>query len=248
MTKLRKIALTAFTAPLALALAACSSEEEAGPVQGEPIAAIPAPEGQQWVDTVTVTDKGGYALGNPEAPIRLVEYGSLTCPGCAAFSAASARPIEEYVNSGRVNFEFRSFVIHGPIDLALTALVSCASPETVHPLSEQVWSNLGEIQQRAYADQAAMEQALSLPEDQRFVAFGEVTGLYDFFSARGLSEAQARACLADFDNLTRLAKFSQGYAQEDGITGTPTFTLNGSRLTETGWPDVEAALQRAGAR
>ncbi len=248
MTTIRKIAFVTLAAPLALGLAACGSQEEEGALEGEAIAAIPAPEGQQWAETVTVTDKGGYALGNPEAPIRLVEYGSLTCPGCAAFAATATRPLEEYVNSGRVNFEFRSFIIHGPLDLALTALIGCSGPETAHPLSEQVWANLGEIQQRAYADQGALERALQLPENKRFVAFGEVAGLYDFFSARGLSEEQARACLADFDNLTRLAEYSQGYAQDDGIASTPTFSLNGRVLSETSWQDVEAAIQRAGAR
>lgn len=250
MTTIRKIALATLAAPLALGLAACSSEEDAGAaVAGEPIAAIPAPEGQQWTDTVAVTDKGGFLLGNPNAPIKLVEYGSLTCPGCAAFSAAASESIsQDYVNSGRVSFEFRSFIIHGPLDLALTALINCGPKEAAHPLSDQIWANLPAIQQRAYADQGALERSLQLPEGERFVAFADAAGLYDFFSARGLSEAQARTCLADFENLTKLAEHSQGYAQDDGISRTPTFSLNGKVLDESSWNDIEAALQRAGAR
>jgi protein-disulfide isomerase len=249
MTMLRKIAFAAFAAPLALGLASCNSAEEDTTSASEPIAAIPAPDGQQWVDTVQVTEKGGYALGNPDAPIKLVEYGSLTCPGCAAFSQEAARPIaEEYVNSGRVNFEFRSFIIHGPLDLVLTRLIGCSTPEAAHPLSEQVWANLGQIQQNAYSDQAALERALQLPEEQRFVAFAEAAGLYEFFAARGVSEDQARTCLADFETLKKLADLSQGYAQEDGITQTPTFVLNGRKLDESDWQSIEAALQRAGAR
>lgn len=234
---------------LAFTLAACdSAEDEDAALVGEPIAEIAPPEGQQWTDTVTVTEDGGYALGNPEAPIRLVEYGSLTCPGCAAFSAAAARPIaEDYVSTGRVNFEFRSFIIHGPLDLVLTRLIGCSAPEAAHPLSEQIWANLPAIQDRAYANQGALEQALQLPEDQRFVAFAEVAGLYDFFAARGVSEDQARTCLADFASLQRLADLSQGYS-ENGINRTPTFELNGRVIEESSWAGVEAALQRAGAR
>lgn len=251
MTTLTRRFLSATVATsMALALAACDTAEDADAVPaGEPIAAIPAPDGTAWTDVVTVTEKGGYVLGNPDAPIKLIEYGSLTCPGCAAFSIAAAEPLkQDYISSGRVSMEFRSFIIHGPIDLALTALIGCGSDEAAYPLSEQIWENLPEIQQRAYSDQAALEAALKLPEDQRFVAFADRAGLYDFFAARGLSEDQAKSCLADWSKLEGIAKLSQGYAQDDGINSTPTFVLNGQQLDDSSWPAVEAALQRAGAR
>lgn len=246
----RRSLTTSIAAALALSLTACGGgEDEAEALAGEPVAAVPAPDGQVWESVVSYTEKGGYLVGNPDAPIKLIEYGSLTCPGCAAFSRDAARPLmDEYVNTGRVSFEFRSFIIHGPLDLTLTRLIGCASNEAAVPLSDQIWANLGEIQNRAYSDQAALERALQLPEEQRFVAFGELTGLYDFFAARGVSEEQARTCLADFSSLEELATLSQGYANEDGITSTPTFVLNGSKLTEARWAGVEAALQRAGAR
>lgn len=251
MTTLKRRFLSATLATgLALTLAACDSASDADAIPAsEPIAAIPAPEGQAWTDVVTVTDKGGYVLGNPDAPIKLIEYGSLTCPGCAAFSVAATEPLKEkYISSGRVSMEFRSFIIHGPLDLALTALIGCSSNEAAHPLSEQIWANLGEIQQRAYADQAALEAALKLPENQRFVVFAERAGLYNFFAARGLSEDQAKTCLADWPKLEAIAKLSQGYSQEDGINATPTFVLNGKKMDDSSWAAVEAALQRAGAR
>ena len=253
MTTLRKIAFATLAAPLALGLAACSSEEAEDAPQGEPVAAVAAPEGQTWDSVVAYNDRGGYVVGNPEAPIKLVEYGSLTCPGCAQFSVDASRPlIENYVNSGRVSFEFRSFIIHGPLDLALTALIGCGAPEAAVPLADQVWANLPAIQQRAYADQGALERSLKLPEDQRFVAFANVAGLYDFFAARGISKEQAQTCLADFAKLEEYAKLSQSSSEDDNVTGTPTFELNGRRLemspTERSWTQVEVALQRAGAR
>lgn len=235
----------------ALALVACDSEtgDGAADLAGEPIAEIPAPEGTSWSETVTVTDRGGFLMGNPEAPIKLLEYGSLTCPGCAAFSAAASEKItNDYVASGRVSFEFRSFLIHGPLDLALTRMISCGPVENAIPLADQVWANLGAIQDRAYSDQAGLEAALQLPEDQRFVVFAERAGLYDFFSARGVSEDQARTCLADWPSLQALADHSQSYSVDDGIRGTPTLLVNGRQLDESSWQSVEATLQRAGAR
>ena len=83
MSSLRRLALALCAAPLALGLAACGDADEGGLPSSEPIAKIAAPAGQQWVDAVAVTPEGGWLVGNPEAPIKLVEYGSLTCPACA---------------------------------------------------------------------------------------------------------------------------------------------------------------------
>ena len=74
-------------APLA-ALAACNSADEAatGSVESEPVEAVAAPEGQSWSQIVTQTEQGGYLMGNPDAPIKLVEYGALSCSHCADFA------------------------------------------------------------------------------------------------------------------------------------------------------------------
>lgn len=231
------------------ALAACGETEGAdGVVAGEALPAIAAPAGTKWADTVIATPEGGYRIGNPDAPLKLVEYGSLTCPACARFAADGIEPLKaKYIASGRVSFEFRSFLIHGPLDLALTRLIGCSTPDAAIPLADQVWANLGPIQDRAFADQAALSSTNSLPENERFVRFGEITGLYEFFAARGISEDQARTCLSDFASLERLAKLSEGYSS-DGINQTPTFVLNGRKLDSGSWSQLEPQLQRAGAR
>src|SRR5690606_8956683 len=123
MLSLRRTAPAFCAAPLVLALAACGSESEteAGLPTGEPIAAIPAPEGQSWTETAAVTPEGGYVVGNPDAPLKLVEYASHTCPACAAFSTDSAGNIDGYIASGVVSYEIRN-QIHNAIDLTLAML------------------------------------------------------------------------------------------------------------------------------
>ena len=240
----------AIALPLALALASCGDEAgtEAS-LAGEPVAEVAAPEGQAWSEIAVKTDRGGYLVGNPDAPIKLVEYGSLTCPACAAFSAEASEPLmREYVDSGRVSFEFRSFLIHGPMDLALTRLVDCGSPMQAVPLSDQVWANLEQILGPAQQRQQQLDAALSLPENERFPAFAEAAGLLDFFASRGLSRDQARTCLADVDALQSTAEVSQTYSTQDNVQKTPTFYLNGVELPDSQWAGVESALQRAGAR
>lgn len=245
----RLICLT-LAAPLALALTACSSEESAtAGAGGEPVAEVAPPTGTTWSQTVTRTDKGGWLVGNPDAPIKLVEYGSLTCPTCARFAEEGSRPLmEQYVDSGRVSFELRSAVIHGVVDLVLTRMLECAPMTAVIPLADQVWANLGALQNTYLAQQDAMNNALQLPENQRFVALAQVAGFTEFFAARGISSDQAQACLSDFPAMMRLAEVTQSAAQEDNVTGTPTFLLNGQKIDALRWAEVEGALQRAGAR
>lgn len=246
MSRLRQTLLAVAAAPLALALAACGSDEE-GTTSGEPIAPIAAPAGQSWVETAAVTPEGGYVIGNPDAPLKLVEYASHTCGACAAFSQQGAAPLDEYVATGVVSYEIRNQV-HNPIDLTLAMLMRCGEPTAFHPLANQVWANLPEVMQRAQQNPDALNAAMQAPEGQRFQQIAEVGGLLDFFAARGVSRDQAMQCLADTDRLRQIAENSETQSQELNVTGTPTFFLNGNLVEGTSWPEVEAALKAAGAR
>lgn len=251
MIRYRKIALATLAAPLALGLAACDSAGDAvsGEVaESEAIAPIEAPEGTQWVDRVARTAADGYLLGNPDAPIKLIEYGSLTCGACANFAMTGAEPLkQEYVNSGRVSFELRN-QIHNGLDLILARMVRCGAPESFHPLSDQVWLNLQPLLQGAQSNPEALEQAMNLPEDQRFIAAAGAAGFYDFFASRGISVDQAQTCLADFASVQQIAENSRSQSEELNVTGTPTFIVNGVNVGTQNWTSLEPILQRAGAR
>lgn len=249
---LRRAAMLALAAPLALALAACGGQagSDAATAEGKPVAAVPAPAGANWRDTVTVTPENGHLVGNPAAPIKVVEYGSLTCPTCQRFAEEGMEPLlSQYVDSGRVSFELRNFAVHGPVDIVLARLARCGAPEAVIPLSDQVWKNLPALSGAIQAKGAAAEQAMALPMQRRFIALAEVGGFFDFFASRGISADQARACLADVPALEQLANDTESYASKDKVTGTPTFLLNGARLEGvTTWAALEPIIQRAGAR
>ena len=248
-TLTRRTLALGISAPLALALAACGGEAEGdGAAAGEAIAAIPAPEGTSWNETVTVSDEGGYILGNPDAPLKLVEYASHTCGACAQFSMTAKQPLKDnYISTGVVSFEQRSLV-RDPIDLAIATLVRCGQKENMQPLSDQAWVALEEIFQNVQANSAQYEASGNLPVEQRFIAIGEAAGLIDFFSARGLSADQARSCLADTETIEGIANASAEQAEEFNVNSTPTFFLNGRMLEERRWNEVEPVLQRAGAR
>lgn len=240
--------LLSFLAAAPLALAACSETETAdGAIEGEALPTIAAPAGTSWTETVTVSEEGGYVIGNPDAPLKLVEYASHTCGACANFAATGKPGIKEYVATGVLSFEQRNLV-RDPIDLTIATLVRCGAKENMQPLSDQAWASLNEIFANIQANQAQYEAAGSQPVSQRFITIAEAAGLIDFFSARGLSADQARTCLADTEAIEAIADASSAQAEELGINATPTFLLNGRKLDVASWDKLEPVLQRAGAR
>lgn len=250
MMSFRRTSLVTLLASAGLALASCSGGDKAeGPLDGDAIAKVAAPQGKKWEEIVTVTPEGGYRIGNPDAKLKLVEYASLTCPHCAEFAKEGAAPLrEKYVNSGVVSYELRN-QIHDGLDLTLNMLVRCGAPESYHPLSEQVWANFEDIYKKVQANGALVDAAMKT-EDQskRYVAIADATGLAEFFAARGISREQINQCLAKPGVAEEIVNRSDKQSQELNINGTPTFILNGQQLDPKSWDELEPILQKAGAR
>ncbi len=248
---LRSLALAAFAAPLALALTACGSggSEDGAAPSGERLEKITPAAGTTWSEQVAKSKDGGYVMGNPEAPIKLVEFASLTCPHCGEFAEKSKTELRKtFVDSGRVSFEFRNYV-RDAIDLTAAQLTRCAAPENFFALTEQVFINQEAMFAKAQAaGEAAYTAAMEAPETKRGQAIADLAGLGDFFAARGVSKDQSAACLANAADAQALAKATQDFTTEFGITGTPTFLLNGRKLDVNAWPEIKAALETAGAR
>jgi protein-disulfide isomerase len=245
---LSRLALVALALPLMLGVAACGSDG-GGSSDGGKIDPIAAPAGKAWSDVVAKTPEGGYRMGNPEAPIKLVEYGSLTCPHCADFAEKSQAELSKtFIDSGRVSFEFRNFV-RDAIDLTAAQLVRCGPAEAFFPLTDQVFANQAQIFEKVQAaGQPAFEAALKQPDAKRGVALGQITGLTDFFAARGIAKDQAEQCLADFKAAETIAKNAQEQGVKYEIQGTPTFLLNGNKIEENTWDKLKPRLEAAGAR
>lgn len=236
---------------LAMALASCgeATESDGATNGGEALETVEAPAGQKWSDTVAVSEAGGYVMGNPDAPIKLVEYMSITCSHCATFGEQAFDSIRDtYVNSGRVSFEVRNFV-RDPLDLSAAILSQCGGEAPYFPLTKQALGNQGPMFEKAQAmGDAKYNQILQMDADKRFVLLAEELGLISFFQQRGISEDQAKACLADEAKAEALMAQTKVAADEMQIQGTPTFLLNGQVVEGTNWPMVETKLQEAGAR
>lgn len=245
-------------APLAFAplllLAACGDGEQ-GNVAGAapssaPVAAATPPVGKTWVDVVAKTPEGGYVQGNPAAAIKLVEYGSRSCPTCGRFAIEGVEPLrEKYISTGKVSYEFRDFLVHGAPDFAAALINQCASTDAFFPILDQMFANQSEFATRLQQLPPQLGQQLqTMTPAQAAAALGEALGYIDFVKQRGIPEDKARQCLADPKLIESIAKTHADAANVHGVTGTPNFFINGQQAEALGWTQLEPLLQAAGAR
>jgi protein-disulfide isomerase len=234
-------------AALALMLAGCGSDDGAanGQVadQNFQVEQIAAPNGD-WSQTVTQTPQGGFLMGNPNAKVKVVEFGSMTCPHCAAFSEeGEPKLVDKYVKSGQVSFEFRNF-IRDSADLAASLLARCNGPAAFFPLTEQLFAGQEEWIGKAQSLSPEQQQQLSA-SPQPAVAFGQALGLDQFVRVRGVPAAKAQACLADQAQVQRLVQGTDSAVKEFEISGTPSFVINGKLAEASDWKALEPLVQAA---
>lgn len=200
---------------------------------------------QDWARRVAVTSEGGFRIGNPAAPVKLVEYGSLACPHCRSFQQTGYKPlVQRYVRTGRVSYEFRNLLINGP-DIAVSLLTRCAGAAKFFPMSERVFATQPQWQSRFAAlsadDQAQLEK---MTDRQRIVRFAEIGRFASIAAGFGVTQARARQCLADGKGLQRLLDITKA-AQDQGISRTPTFLINGKQTEAASWDQLEPELKAA---
>ncbi|WP_353228170.1 thioredoxin domain-containing protein [Novosphingobium sp.] len=247
---LRTAALTVAMLPIAFGLTACGKKADTAPVADTAIAKVAAPAGKQWSDVIVATPDGGYLMGNPDAPLKLVEYGALSCSHCAAFATEGFPKLrDDYVNSGRVSYELRFYMLN-PLDVPSVLLATCANaPETVIPMAEQFWAwQPTMFTNLKAAGDSAMQQIQTLPANQRPTMIARITGMNEFFAQRGIATGQGSTCLNDVGRASALASATDKATRDFNVTGTPAFILNGRNVDVASWDGLEPLLQKAGAR
>lgn len=224
---------------LALALAAALI----APMASAPAQERAAPRQRDWTQVVTATAEGGFRMGNPQAPVKVVEYLSLTCPHCASFAAEGTRPLMTYVRSGRVSLEYRNFVLNG-LDLVAALLSRCAAPQNYFALNHAILASQAEWMGRVQAMSAAQRQEMeSLGDLQRLRRVATIAGLDAIAARHGVTPAEADSCMAEQARLDRLIQMREA-ASRYGVTGTPTFAINGQIAGSAGtWATLEPLLR-----
>jgi protein-disulfide isomerase len=231
-----------------LAIAGCggagdSNEAANAPITAEPVA---PPQGGDWSKMVSATPEGGYLMGNPQAQVKLVEYGSMTCPHCREFDEQGMPAlIENYIKKGLVSLEFRNFV-RDQFDMAASLIARCGGPDRFYPLARALYADQNVWVQKAI-DQPEKQQTLqSLPPNRIFVEAASIAELPQWAAQRGLPTAQANACLANEAEVTKLVQMQSDAVADFNVPGTPAFVINGKLVENSAnWASLEPAIRKA---
>jgi protein-disulfide isomerase len=147
-------------------------------------------------------------LGDPNAPLTMVEFADLQCPFCAEFAGSSlSTVIEDYVRPGDLRLEFEPLAFLGP-DSEEAARMAAALAE-----QDLMWQFVDLF----YANQGTENSGYVDEEFLREIA-GQVPG------------ADVDAALADRDSaaVDRILARAQDSAGDAGIESTPSFLLGPS--------------------
>ena len=239
-----------------LALAACNKKTNEGggttaAVAEDKIIVTTAnpPPGGTWADVANETTAGGFVMGNPNAKVKLIEIGSLFCPYCKRFEdEGSPVLVEKYVKPGNVSWEFRPYVIHGPIDVAANIVARCSGLKTFFPLTKALYKDQPILEAKLQATpQDKINEIQNLPTNQVFVTYANLLGLQDWAAARGVPQAKSNQCLSDQKMIDREVQITSDVnTQYPEFSGTPSFVLNGKMLPKTGnWAELKPQLDAA---
>ena len=244
----RGFEIIAATAAVALFIPGCHGRDTSNAqanTNGGQLKQIAPPQGD-WTQVVSETPEGGFRMGNPDAPVKLVEYASLTCPFCGRFAQEGVPTLRDrYVRSGQVSWEFRTYLNH-PTDPGISLLLHCQGAAPFFPLAEQIYATQGQWVAGLEALPAAqLQQMQALPPATAAAALIRAAGLDAFFRQHGMPQSRIDACLAEPGGMTRLAAINtQG--GRDGIDGTPNFLINGQHVSgASSWSELEPRLSEA---
>lgn len=166
-------------------------------------------------------------LGKADAPVTVVEYASMTCPHCAAFHSQTWPQLKSnYVDTGKIRFIFREYPLD-PVAMAASMLARCATDDKYYDMIDLFFDHQREW---AYTDKP-------------------LEGLQNMAKQAGFTQMSFEACLTNQKLLDELNATKDRAFKEFGVNSTPTFFINGQKLT--GEQSIEAfskAIDEAAAK
>jgi protein-disulfide isomerase len=158
--------------------------------------------------------------GKADAPVTIVEYASMTCTHCAAFHTETYPTlIKNYVDTGKAKFILREF----PLDPLATAgfmLARCEGPDKRSAVVDLLFD-----QQKSWA-------FVDKPLD----------GLQTVLKVTGLSQQNFETCLKDQKLFDQIMEIRDRASQKFGVAATPTFYINGLKLSGEQTPESMAKI------
>lgn len=185
------------------------------------IAALSGPVAAQ--DSSAPLEVFDYALGPEDARVKLTEYASFTCPHCADFHANVFKQLKtDYIDTGKIRFEYRE-VYFDRYGLWAAMLARCGGELRYFGISDILYST-----QREWA----------ASDDPAVV----VENLKKIGRTAGMDDATLNSCMQDGALAEAMvARFETNF-KADGIEGTPTLIINGTKHSNMSYADLKVIL------
>jgi protein-disulfide isomerase len=164
---------------------------------------------------VLALNKNDRILGNPDAPITIIEYASLTCPHCAHFANDVLPELKKkWIDTGKAKLVLRDYPLDEPA-LRAAMIARCAPPDKFYAYIDMFFAS-----QEKWVTARDYREALA-----RLVKLG------------GMSKEEFDKCLQNTALENQIVEERLVASKELDVNSTPTFFINGTRFT--GAPTVE---------
>lgn len=148
------------------------------------------------------TDNASPILGNPNAPITMIEFGDYQCTFCNKFFHETENPIiTNYIKTGKVKVLFKDFIILGQDSRNAANAAHCANDQKLF------W----EYHSMLYNNWAGEN-----------TGWADLAHLHEFANTLGLDMDVFSTCMSDL-KWNELVNLSSKDGQKLGVSGTPTF-------------------------
>jgi len=162
-------------------------------------------------------------LGDPNAPVTIVEYASFTCPHCKNFHEGTFKKLKQnYINTGKVKFILRD-VYFDRYGLWAAMVARCDSSNKFYGIVDEIFRKQSE-----WTDGA---ENIDIANNLRKIGL-----------AAGMNSETISACLNDGDMAQALVDVYQTNAERDQISSTPSFLINGEKMNNSSYSEFVSKI------
>ena len=166
-------------------------------------------------------------LGSKDAPVTIIEYASMTCGHCATFHNKTFPDIKaKYIDTGKARLVFREFPVSVRDIRAIAAfmLARCAEDDKYFPMIDVLF--------KEQSKWARAENPIPI--------------LQNIAKLAGFTQESFNACLKNQEVMDKVLAVRNKAADNYGVTGTPTFFINGKRhVGTTGVEEFSKLIEQA---
>jgi protein-disulfide isomerase len=167
-------------------------------------------------------------LGDAKAPVKMVEYASVTCSHCARFNNDVFPAFKaKYIDTGKVHYTFKEFLTPPePVAAAGFLIARCAGKDKYFNVVDAMFHS----------------------QEEMFRSGDFKGSLLRVAQSAGMTEEQFNACVQDEKAAQALNARVEKAITQDKIAATPTFFFNGKKVKEgeMTMEELDAAVAAAG--